>query len=192
MKRCSILLLSTLTIASGTSQADSLGRFFFTPGERAQLDQARQNKQRMPQATTAEPVAAPAPPEVITYSGIVRRSDGKSILWLNNRPQEEREALLALPVSGRLGADGAVTLQVPQTGSTVQLKVGQRAELQSGRVAESRRTPPAPAPASSVKQPDNGEVTTKPEVSAALPSNPASPRNPERREQERARRSGAN
>lgn len=179
-----ILIFTALAVGAGTSYAESLGRFFFTPAERAQLDHARVNKQRTPNAP-AEPVAAPPVSEVITYNGIVRRSDGKSILWLNNRPQEEKEALLALPVNGRVGADGAVTLQVPQTGSTVQLKVGQRAELQTGRVAETRRVTPA---GSTVKQPEEAEIAGKPELSAALPRQSASSPLPERREQERTGR----
>jgi hypothetical protein len=87
------------------------------------------------------------PTQIITYSGIVRRSDGRSTLWLNNRAAEEKEAFAGLAVSGHVGANGAVTLQGP-SGSTVQLKVGQRAELQTGKVAEARHaTPPAPGKA---------------------------------------------
>jgi len=139
-----LLIIFTLVIANAAMAEQPLGRLFFTPAERAQLDQARTHKQRSPQSTATEPVTSP-PTQTITYSGIVRRSDGKSILWLNNRPGEEKEAFAGLAVHGHVGANGAVTLQGP-TGSAVQLKVGQRAELQTGKVAEARHAaPPAPA-----------------------------------------------
>ena len=183
MMRSLLLVLCAMHLASAATASEPLGRFFFTPAERARLDQARIQKQRAPQAVIADAMAPPPLPEIITYSGIVRRSDGRSILWLNNRPAEEKEALLGLPVNGRVGADGAVTLYVPQTGSTVQLKVGQRAELQTGTVAEAR----AAAVVSSgpyAKQPDEHADETKAEPGLPLLNKPAASR-PDRREEPR-------
>lgn len=133
-----LLILCASAIASAASAAQPIGRLFYTPDERAQLDVARTQKQRAPLVAATAPATPPPAPQIITYSGMVRRSDGKSILWLNNRPAEEKEALSALALTGRVAPDGAVTLQVPQTGSSVNLKVGQRAELQTGNVSESR------------------------------------------------------
>ncbi|MDB5924016.1 MAG: hypothetical protein JWN13_2952 [Betaproteobacteria bacterium] len=183
MMRSLLLMLFAMALASAATATEPLGRFFFTPAERARLDQARIQKQRAPQAVIADAIAPPPLPEVITYSGIVRRSDGRSILWLNNRPAEEKEALSGLPVNGRVGADGAVTLYVPQTGSTIQLKVGQRAELQTGTVAEARPAAAAsttPAP----KQPDEHAVETKAEPSLPPLNKPMASR-PDRREEPR-------
>ena len=131
-----------LVAANAVGAAQPVGRLFFTPGERAQLDAARSAK-RVPEPATTAGAAKPSeppPPETqtITYNGIIRRSDGKSILWLNSRATDEKEALSNLPVSGRVRPDGGVTLQVPGGGGTIDLKVGQRAELQTGRVSESR------------------------------------------------------
>lgn len=162
------LLLTAFAIASPAPAAQPIGRLFFTPAERAQLDVARTQKHRAaPVASTQQPEPPPAP-QIITYSGIVRRSDGKSILWLNNRPLEEKEALSALAVTGRVGPDGAVTLRVPQTGSSVNLKVGQRAELQTGKVAEARSTvpPPAKAVATPQMQPENEAADKKSDAAA--------------------------
>jgi hypothetical protein len=140
--RRALALVAMLGAATGAPGAQSiqqpLGRLFFTPAERAQLDNARAQK-RAPQPTSAaQPVDTRPETQVITYNGIVRRSDGKSILWLNNRPADEKEALSGLAITGRVRPDGAVTLQVPGSGSSVDLKVGQRAELQTGKVSESR------------------------------------------------------
>jgi hypothetical protein len=137
MKRLTVLLIGLAAAPAGWS-AQPVGRLFFTPAERAALDAARVQKPT-PQAAAA-PQEPPRPTsQTITYSGIVRRSDGKSTLWLNNKAVDEKDALSSLAVTGRVRADGAVTLQVPETGASIDLKVGQRAELQTGRVAEARR-----------------------------------------------------
>jgi hypothetical protein len=181
-----LFIFFTLAIANAAMAEQPLGRLFFTPAERAQLDQARTHKQRSPQSTVTDPVKSP-PTQIITYSGIVRRSDGKSILWLNNRAGEEKEAFAGLAVSGHVEANGAVTLQAP-TGSTVQLKVGQRAELQTGKVAEARHAPP-PAPAKA----DAASPTQQEDVRGENKSEPVSAKTPlagrgrESREDERVR-----
>ena len=109
MKRTIALLLG-LTIAGAAPAAETFGRFFFTPAERAQLDLARAQN-RAPQPKPAEPAETAPAPQVLTYSGMVRRSDGKSVLWLNNRPVDEKEALSSLAVTGRVRSDGAVTVR---------------------------------------------------------------------------------
>jgi hypothetical protein len=132
--------IAALAAAGPAASAQPVGRLFFTPTERAQLDHARAQKRvpQQPTTATAQPVDTRPETQVITYNGIVRRSDGKSILWLNSKPADEKEALSGLAVTGRVRPDGRVTLQVPGSGSSVDLKVGQRAELQTGKVSESR------------------------------------------------------
>jgi hypothetical protein len=189
MIRPLLMLCAVLTVGAA-SAAQPLGRFFFTPAERAQLDQARAQKQRPTQAGATEAATAPPATQVVTYSGIVRRSDGKSILWLNNGPQEEQKALSGLPVRGRVGADGAVTLEVPHTSRTVQLKVGQRAELQTGTVAEARENALSPATAATPPQEAMSDKKTQPAMPGVNPA-PASSLNPENRDDQRARASPA-
>ena len=119
----------------------AIGRLFFTPRERAQLDVARMQK-KTPQVAAAEADAAPAgppPPQTVSYGGIVRRSDGRAMLWINNRLVEEKDALSGLSLKGRVRSDGAVTLQVPETGASINVKVGQSVEVQTGKVGETRR-----------------------------------------------------
>jgi hypothetical protein len=181
-----LLIFFTLVIANSVMAEQPLGRLFFTPAERVQLDQARTHKQRSPQSTATGPVTSP-PTQTITYSGIVRRSDGKSILWLNNRPDEEKEAFAGLAVHGHVGANGAVTLQGP-TGSPVQLKVGQRAELQTGKVAEARHGAP-PGPGKTDVAPSNQEEDL-PRDNKSGPVSAKAPlagRAPESREDQRMR-----
>ena len=140
MIRAAVSISLVVAAAGVADAAQPIGRLFFTPAERAQLDVARATKRVAQPSATAKAPADPPQPETqtITYSGIVRRSDGKSILWLNSRAADEKDALSGLPVSGHVRPDGAVTLNVPNTGGTIDLKVGQRAELQTGRVSEAR------------------------------------------------------
>jgi hypothetical protein len=144
MMRLALFLLG-LTLTQAASAAQPVGRLFFTPSERAQLDAMRTQKPSPQQAAAAPPQEPRPTSQTITYSGIVRRNDGRSTLWLNNKPVDEKDALSGFAVTGRVRPDGAVTFQNPETGASINLKVGQRAELQTGRVAESRREKPEPA-----------------------------------------------
>lgn len=170
-----LLLAGTAGVACA---AQPLGRLFFTPAERAALDITRIQK-RVPEkpvlAAEQQVDAAPPPPQVITFDGVVRRSDGKSTLWLNNRPFDEREGLSGLAVTGRIRPDGGVTLQVPETGASINLRVGQRAELHTGRVVEGRpQKPEAPQKTDTPPRPDGkGEPAAKPETGSKPGSPPA-------------------
>jgi hypothetical protein len=147
---CSLFLILPATVTGA-----ELGRLFFTPAERAQLDGARTQKKAPPPPTATQPIEASAP-EIVNYGGIVRRSDGKALLWINNRVAEEKAALGALSLKGAVRPDGAVTLQVPQSGGTIAVKVGQSVDLQSGRVAEGHKMP-ASKPHSSEPQTEDAE-----------------------------------
>jgi hypothetical protein len=154
MKRL-LLCFAFLAAGSGATSAQlsaekplpvqPIGRLFFTPGERAQLDVARVQKRPLPEAVAAAAAPeAPPLPQTVTYGGIVRRSDGKAMLWINNRLVEEKEALAGLNLRGKVRPDGAVTLQVPQTGGSINVKVGQSVELHTGKVGEARKPEPKP------------------------------------------------
>ena len=147
MKRV-MLSFALIAAAHSAIPAEPFGKFFFTPAERAALDQARMQKQR-PQTKTEAAAPAPAAPQMLTYGGVVRRSDGKAVLWLNNRPVDEKDALSSFSVEGRVRPDGAVTVQIPGTRRSVELKAGQTVELGTGAVGESNYRSASPAPAAS-------------------------------------------
>ncbi|MEC5160288.1 MULTISPECIES: hypothetical protein [unclassified Janthinobacterium] len=138
--RARLSLSLSLALACGAAQAASapLGRLFATPAERAQLDARRDGHAGAgaPAAAPAPPAAAvesaPAPaPAPTTLDGVVRRSGGKSTVWLNQMPQREAD--------DRLGADpaaAALSLQLP-SGQTVILKPGQSYNPTEGTVRES-------------------------------------------------------
>ncbi|MCL6650525.1 MAG: hypothetical protein K6U89_19685 [Chloroflexi bacterium] len=144
-RRLALALLGALAAASAPA-AEPLGRFFFTPAQRESLDAARAQNIRAAVATQkSEEEPAPAP-EVVTYGGVVRRSDGRTVVWINDQALPEEAARAGTTVVRRVRPDGSVTLEVPQSGQRVELKVGQSVELLSGTIAEryARRAFPPP------------------------------------------------
>ena len=141
------MILLIFFISVSAPAADGLGRLFLTPDQRAQLDVARVKRdQRSPINSAAPPAAAvPQGPDIVTYNGVVRRSDGKSTVWINGRPVNERSRMRNDNDVNVLGMrrDGAVSVAIPQTDRTASLKVGQSLDVNSGRIEESyaRRAP---------------------------------------------------
>ena len=137
--------LAVTALSVPAAAQETLGRLFFTPAQRASLDVARSQRARTTLATenTEEQQAAPTS-QTITYGGMVRRSDGKSTVWINNRPVNENEPTIGSTVVGRVRADGSVSLQVPQSGRSVELKPGQSVELLSGAIEEGYARKPVP------------------------------------------------
>jgi len=138
-----ILLAGFATTAAGAE----LGRMFFTPAQRATLDAARKQNVRV-EIGNEDNDRAPTPastaptPQTVRLNGLIQRSDGKNTVWLNNKP-------VTGPASGSLNIstsrnDTRVKLQAPDGGRSMDLKVGQSAEILSGTIEESyrRRVPP--------------------------------------------------
>ena len=152
-----------------------MGRLFFTPAQRASLDIARTRRARNTLSTEGtEETAAPVA-QSVTYGGMVRRSDGKSTVWINGRPVNDSEPVGGISVVGRIRPDGSVSLQVPQSGRSVDLKPGQSVELLSGTIEEAfSRKPVQPEP--------------KPAAKVGAEAKPvAKPASPERAQDERDR-----
>lgn len=162
---------------------ERLGRLFFTPAQRASLDVARSQRARATLSTEKTDEEAAPVPQTITYSGVLRRSDGKTTVWINNQPVHDRESAGAATIIGRVRPDGSITLQVPQSGRSVILKPGQSIELLSGAVEEgySRKleaSKPEPKPAA---KPAANARSAKP----ASPESTLSEREREERDQQR-------
>ena len=98
----------------------------------------------------------------MTINGIVSRSDGESTIWVNGRPTEgQTEDGMRVTISP--GSQSSVELREPEKGRRVRLKVGQKADLISGRIQESyeqRRIPltsPPSSEPSAAEHPDGRE-----------------------------------
>ncbi len=75
-------LIATGQAIAADPVASDPGRLFYTPAQRAQLEAARvRHIERAPGHDANEDI----PP--LRYDGLVVRSDGKTIRWVNGRPQ---------------------------------------------------------------------------------------------------------
>ncbi len=140
------LLAILLMMISGLATAAEIGRMFFTPAQRAVLDAARKQNVRVEigneeneRPPTAPTAAAPVP-QTVRFNGMIQRSDGKNTVWLNNKPITERSSG-GLNISTNRN-DTRVKLQVPESGRSMDLKVGQTAEIISGTVEENYKIRP--------------------------------------------------
>ena len=148
------LMAIALLLCAGVANAD-LGRLFFTPTQRAALDNARKQNTRIEIAPEKVPPPPPPSPQSVSVDGVVRSSDGKSTVWLNNRAVTGRQAD-GLTVSTNRN-DNRVRLSVPQSGRSIDLKVGQTVEIVSGTIQEGYARRPSLQP----------EVQTAPAESAS-------------------------
>lgn len=160
-----ILLVVFCALVGGTVPAtaqEPIGRLFFTPAQRSSLDVARIQRARATLSTERVSEEAAPVAQTITYDGMVRRSDGKSTVWINNRPVNDQEPVSGATLVGRVRADGSVSLQIPQSGRSVDLKPGQSIELLSGAVEESYSRRPVQAETKPAIKPPAGTKDSKP------------------------------
>jgi hypothetical protein len=128
-----------------------IGRLFYTPAERAALEDARKRNIRAEELAGQASQQQPAAPRSrdVTLTGVVLRSDGESFAWVNGKSVEGRtdDGLRVRHTA----QPNKVLVYDPDKGRMVQIKVGQRADLLTGRVEESyerRKREPAPDPGS--------------------------------------------
>lgn len=76
---CLVCLIASGPALSAGQDAADPGRLFYSPAQRTQLETARLRK--------AVPGAAPGAAAPVRYDGVVVRSDGKVVRWVDGRPQ---------------------------------------------------------------------------------------------------------
>ena len=184
-----------MLVASPARAADaSLGRLFFTPAERQALEEARRKNVRAEVQATEKPARPPV--RNVTVSGVVRRSDGESTVWVNGKPVDGATAD-GLKVRVTAGQQAAVIVHEPAQGHTLRLKVGQRADILTGRIEEGyeRRQAAAPQAALARTHPAARQASCGARERGAReragPSGPGRWRNTQRRRQGWARLSFA-
>ena len=153
------VLLGVLAIPALAQEAQ-FGRLFLTPDQRAALDNARRNKIRAEATRKPKPVAA----RDVQVDGVVRRSDGESYVWINGKAVEDQTAdgVRVAPIAG---AQSSVAVRDPDKGRTLRLKVGQRADLVTGKISEAYESRRLQA-AQETKQEPSAEAPAE----SALPS----------------------
>jgi hypothetical protein len=119
MKRILLLALSaTAVVAAPVSAAEDLGRLFFTPQQRQELDRRR--------AANAQE-ALVIQESSVTLRGHVSRSSGKSTTWINDVPHND-----AYPTPD----PSRVTLPDGEGEPPVSLKVGQTRDKARGETRD--------------------------------------------------------
>jgi hypothetical protein len=83
-----------------------MGRLFYTPAERAQLENARVHKLTR-SAASGKPDAARSAPPPLRYDGVLIRSDGKTTRWVDGKPQVGTSSVTGLK-PGQIRANGKV------------------------------------------------------------------------------------
>ena len=102
------LLLLTLIVLAPTVQAAELGRLFFTPQQRQQMDYQG----------TMDNGESKVHRNYIIVNGVVQKKGGKRTVWINGTAQEDGK--------GNDQTPGTVPVTVPGKSNPVKLKVGQK------------------------------------------------------------------
>lgn len=117
----SLALMLVCLTAPAAATAAELGRLFFTPQQRQDLERRRASNRAQEKAPQIKKGS-------LTLDGHVRRSSGRNTTWINGAPQFDSHA----------GHDPARVTVVPNAGAPgVSLKVGQTYERASGKLRDS-------------------------------------------------------
>jgi len=128
MKRLALLALLLALLPAGPAAAQELGRLFFTPEQRAALDARR--AARLPD----KPAAAAESPTT-RVDGYVKRSSGKSTVWVDGEAMPDGLQIEGLRVQ-RGGDPTRVTVTVGEGGRRVVLRVGETLDRATGEVKD--------------------------------------------------------
>lgn len=127
MKRS--LLLVAMALGALSAEAQELGRLFFTPEQRTQLDARR--KARVPDKPAAAAVASP----VTRVDGYVKRSGGRSTVFINGDAVSE-SAPEAPRIDTAQTPSGSVSITVGEGGSRARLRPGETLDRGNGEVRD--------------------------------------------------------
>lgn len=130
---------------------EQYGRLFNSTNQRQQLESQRTSPNRNTPIKNSvaleEPIEAPVT-KPVTLNGYVKRSDGKSTVWINRQPVQENTALNTVQI-GKLSRSEDVqkgrkqktqteklNISLPANGQHVQLKAGQQYDPQHRQIKE--------------------------------------------------------
>ena len=97
-----LALLSLCTGGPSLAASAELGRLFYTPAQRVQLDSARAHH-----VTQFVSQTKPASPPPLRYDGVVIRSDGQTTRWVDGKAQAGTSSVAGLK-PGQIRAGGKV------------------------------------------------------------------------------------
>ena len=121
-----LLLVSCGTVSSAEYDADELNKLFTDKSQRAQIDAARSGNSSAGEVRQTSKV---------NVSGYVTRSDGKSVVWVNNKNTLESSKLDDVRVHpSSVGKNKKVTVTVE--GKSRRLKPGETWHKETGKVVD--------------------------------------------------------
>ncbi len=130
--------VTAILLLPQVADAQRLGRLFSTPDERALLDELRRERQIVdPDPQVVETVTDTTSVEQVTINGVVLRSSGANSAWINGRQVDggarTREGVR---VDTSAAQGGRVKITLPSGAETIDLKPGQKIDVDSGVVVE--------------------------------------------------------
>jgi hypothetical protein len=128
MRQAAALVLASALFAPCAVAAQELGRLFFTPEQREALDARR--RARLP-----DKPAALAPSPTTRVDGSVKRSLGKSTVWIDGSAVPEGTQPEGLRIR-RGGDPSRVTVIVGEDSRRIELRVGETLDRASGEVKD--------------------------------------------------------
>jgi hypothetical protein len=128
MKRLAPLAVLLALSPAGPAAAQELGRLFFTPEQRAALDTRR--AARLP-----DKPAAVAESPTTRVDGYVKRSSGKSTVWVDGEAIPEGLQIEGLRVQ-RGNDPTRVTVSIGESGRRIVLRVGETLDRATGEVKD--------------------------------------------------------
>jgi len=128
MKRCVALALLLALLSAGPAAAQQLGRLFFTPEQRAALDARR--AARLP-----DKPAAVAESPTTRVDGYVKRSSGKSTVWVDGEAMPDGLQLEGLRLQ-RGNDPTRVTVTIDEDGRRIVVRVGETLDRATGAVKD--------------------------------------------------------
>jgi hypothetical protein len=91
---------------SSLAEPVELGRLFYTPAQRVQLESVRARNVSQ-QARQSQPGSSDGAPAPLRFDGMVIRSDGKTTRWVDGKPQLDGSGVSGLK-PGQIRSDGRV------------------------------------------------------------------------------------
>lgn len=128
MRRLARLALLLALLPAGAAPAQELGRLFFTPEQRAALDARR--AARLP-----DKPAAVAESPTTRVDGYVKRSSGKSTVWVDGEAMPDGLQIEGLRVQ-RGNDPTRVTVTVGEDGRRIVLRIGETLDRATGEVKD--------------------------------------------------------
>ena len=127
MKR---IALPLLLLILGSARGEEMGRLFYSPEQRLMLDNARRQKVKIEEKSEEQV------PEIVSLDGVVKRNDGHTTVWLNNRAVSNQGTAGGVSIHPQGTASDPVLFTIPQADRAVSMRVGQNLDVTTGQVVE--------------------------------------------------------